>query len=465
MNYKILKIIIFLFVIILCQISNLSMASPFNSTPLSNINNPYFWINKIKNPDRLLLSLDQIQKMNEENLKNKEFLLCSVPSMKEEWTKKEILDLLHEDWEGFGKKEELRFGKNGIPLNDSFWEGIKRNWNLEALKEVNSLLFGMIVKRTDIRVFPTEESSLISPTHSDFDHFQHSMVAPGSLVGIYHFSRDHQWAYVQTSFIRGWVRTDDFAIAKRKDDFLKNEKDIVVITGNFVKIYEDPFFRQQALCAQMGSTFHLLSSSESTKLPSSCYVVRIPKKEADGFLSFRKGYIPISEEIHRGFLPYTQKNIALQAFKMLFHPYGWGEKGGGRDCSRFIMDIFNAFGFLFPRNSKYQAMIGTPLLPKGTLGKKEKQAALDQAIPLATLIRIPGHIMLYLGKHRGRYYVIHSLWGYQTGGDWIQPEIKKVGKVVISDLSIGKEGPQGSLFDRIIEIQFIGDESIVKKMQ
>lgn len=438
-----------------------SLASSILPNVSPKMENPYFWINKIKSPDRLLLSPEKIQKMNEENLKRGEFYLCSVRSMKEDWTKEEILSLFKEDWEGFGKKGDTRYGKNGNPLGESFWNGIKENWNQEALKENHRILYGMVIKRTDIRVFPTEESSLASPNHSDFDQFQHSMIAPGSLVGIYHFSRDHRWAYAQTSFIRGWIRVDDLAIAKRKEEILEDEKEFLVITGNFVKIYKDPSFKDLAFMAQMGSTFPLLSPPSPGQVSRPSYIIKIPQRMPDGSLSFRNGYIPFDEEVHQGFLPYTQKNVALQAFKMLSHPYGWGEMGGGRDCSRFIIDLFNPFGFLLPRNSKFQAMIGIPLLSKETWRKREKQLALDRAIPLATLIRTPGHIMLYLGKHRGRYYVIHSLWGFQTGGDWIQPSVKKVGRVVVSDLSLGQEGPHGSLLDRITEIQFIGDESFL----
>ncbi len=442
-----------------------SFAFPLLPNVSQKMENPSFWINKIKNPDLILLSFEKIQKMNEENLKRKEFYLCSVRLMKEDWTKEEILNLLKEDWEGFGQKPGMRYGRNGIPLGESFWNGIKENWNQETLKETNRILFGMVIKRTDIRVFPTDEPSLASPNHSDFDQFQHSMIGPGSLVGIYHFSRDHRWAYVQTSFIRGWIRVEDLAIARRKEEILEDEKEFLVTTGNFVKIYKDPFFKDLAFTAQMGSKFPLLSppGPAQTFVPS--YIVKIPQRMPDGFLSFRNGYIPIYEDIHRGFLPYTQKNVALQAFKMLSYPYGWGEMGGGRDCSRFIMDLFNTFGIFLPRNSKFQAMVGTPLLSKDAWREKEKLLALDRAVPLATLIRTPGHIMLYLGKHRGKYYVIHSLWGFQTGGDWIHPSVKKVGRVIVSDLSLGKEGPHGSLFDRITEIQFIGDESFLMEQK
>jgi hypothetical protein len=49
-------------------------------------------------------------------------------------------------------------------------------------------------------------------------------------------------------------------------------------------------------------------------------------READGALTFRKGYLSKDEDIHLGFLSYTQENVASQAFKMLHQPYSWGEK-------------------------------------------------------------------------------------------------------------------------------------------
>jgi hypothetical protein len=172
-------------------------------------------------------------------------------------------------------------------------------------------------------------------------------------------------------------------------------------------------------------------------------------------LTFRKGYILGDDDIHCGFLPYTQENLARQAFKMLRQPYGWGEMFGARDCSRFIMDLFCTFGILMPRNSKLQARIGIPVGQVEGRAPKEKRRLLDRAIPLATTLRLPGHIMLYLGKHNGKYYVIHNIWGIQRAG-WFGPVLEKIGKVVVSDLSLGKTGPNQSLLHRLTDIQLIG---------
>jgi hypothetical protein len=70
--------------------------------------------------------------------------------------------------------------------------------------------------------------------------------------------------------------------------------------------------------------------------------------------------------------------------------------------------------------------------------------------------------MLYLGQEKGRYYVIHSIWGIQKGG-LFHPSLKKIGGVAVSDLSLGSSGPNGSLLHRLTEIQFIGAGSSVRK--
>jgi hypothetical protein len=126
------------------------------------------------------------------------------------------------------------------------------------------------------------------------------------------------------------------------------------------------------------------------------------------------------------------------------------------------MDLFRTFGILMPRNSKEQARVGVD--PGSLEGKpvKEKQRLLDQSIPLATTVRLPGHIMLYLGKDKGRHYVIHSIWGVQKSGK-ASPSLQKIGRAVVSDLSLGEKGPNGSLWDRITEIRILGPSAEIQK--
>jgi len=420
-----------------------------------------FWIRKIKNPDRVFVKPEEIQRMNGHNLKRDDLYLFSLTDMPKELSREEMFACLKEDWEGFVVPGETRYGREGSPLGKSFWDELEQNLNRESLKEKNQARLGLITNRTDIRVFPTEEQSKALPGQDPFDRFQHSSISPGSLIAIHHVSKDHRWTYVQTQFVRGWVQTAAVAIAGERKEALEYQgaKERLVVTGSFVRVFGDPLLRQLLFLAQMGNSFPLISRPAHGGTVEPSYIINIPVREGDGRLTFGKGYIPANGDVREGFLPYTQDNVARQAFKMLHEPYGWGDISGTRDCSRFIMDVFASFGIIMPRNSKFQGKMGKDL---GEMERKkidEKKRVLDRAVPLATVLRLPGHIMLYLGKDRGRYYAIHNIWGIQTKRP-SGPVLEKIGRVVVSDLSLGGSGPHGSLLQRITDVRLIEPDGI-----
>src|SRR5690606_33093221 len=82
--------------------------------------------------------------------------------------------------------------------------------------------------------------------------------------------------------------------------------------------------------------------------------VQLPLRDAEGRLSFTSALLPLSADVHQGYLPFTANNIIGQAFKFLGERYGWGHDYNGRDCTGFISEIFRSFGFLMPRNSGQQ---------------------------------------------------------------------------------------------------------------
>ncbi len=461
--YPIFIIVFFLFLWSVPEVPGNDLSLPYVSPRMER---PQFWIGKVQNPGDLLLNPDQIQKMNDDAFKRPDLFLCRVKDLKEEWSREELLDLLREDWQGFGETSESRFGRGGHPLGESFWKELKNNINESGIKSQTRILFGLITRRTDIRVFPTDKPSFSSRGNGEFDRFQHSMIAPGSLVALYHISKDKQWGYFQVPFIRGWVKLDSVAVAKERDLAVQYEeaKERLLVTGNFIPFCKDPSLREEALMTQMGSSFPLVRTSQNDNEDAKLYTVKVPDREKGGQLGFRNLYIPRGADVQSGFLPYTQTHVALQAFKMIHEPYGWGELSGGRDCSRFILDLFATFGIIMPRNSKFQAQMGIGLGELEGKTTAEKRKILDQAPPLATVLRLPGHIMLYLGKHQGRYYIIHSIWGFQKTGP-SGPILQKIGRVAVSDLSLGEQGPHGSLLERITDIRFIGDEKNIQKYQ
>ena len=115
------------------------LASPRLPNVTPEMERPEFWIKKIENPTNPLLTPEKIHKMNEENLKRQDLCLFRIKDLKEDWTREEILSLLKEDWEDFGRTEEIRYGKNGSPLGEVFWNKVSNNMNQGSVRENNRM--------------------------------------------------------------------------------------------------------------------------------------------------------------------------------------------------------------------------------------------------------------------------------------------------------------------------------------
>ena len=92
---------------------------------------------------------------------------------------------------------------------------------------------------------------------------------------------------------------------------------------------------------------------------------------------------------------------------------------------------------------------------KGEANKKGE--FLNQAPPATTFIKLDNHIMLYLGKVNGRYYVIHATAGYRKKGGFAGKMMRKdtiitTYRVLVSDMELGKGSRKGSLLERTLSI-------------
>ena len=74
------------------------------------------------------------------------------------------------------------------------------------------------------------------------------------------------------------------------------------------------------------------------------------------------------------------------------------------------------------------------------LSKTEKtNVLLQKGIPFFTIIHLPGHILLYLGKTHDDIFVFHDMWGLRTKNLFSQEGRKIVGKTVITPITFGKQ--------------------------
>ena len=174
---------------------------------------------------------------------------------------------------------------------------------------------------------------------------------------------------------------------------------------------------------------------------------------------------PAGPEADTG-LAFTRREVLAQAFAYLDRPYGWGGTDGGRDCSRFVMDVLSRFGIAFPRFSGHQALAGSFSLDiSGVDSEAERLLLLDAAWRRGVvLLHFPGHIMLYLGRdHEGRPMAIHSFAEYLEPCEEApldptrDPEtLIEVDRVTVSDLELGRGTSRTAFIERLTRVTVIG---------
>lgn len=323
----------------------------------------------------------------------------------------------------------------GKLLGSGFYDRLEQNLNLQSIRETNSVSWGFAVRRSDLRTFPTDEAASEDDESDDFDLFQETAVNIAEPLAVLHHSADGKWLYVQLVNYRGWLKAEDVALAPSRQEWqLRRARNFVVITGSKVAPRD----------AVMGKPVADWRAGMGAKLPfvgmeKDGYQVEVPRRSDNGAVVWQKAWIHGKADVSVGYLPYTRANILRQAFKMLGENYGWGGLDEGRDCSSFIMDIYNVFGILAPRNADQQeAVPGRRIQLRGIADVATRYALLDRADPGATL-HMRNHVMMYLGAHGGKHYAIHSLGSY---GDASRPRadgsLPRIGvmQIVVGDLDL-----------------------------
>jgi hypothetical protein len=206
--------------------------------------------------------------------------------------------------------------------------------------------------------------------------------------------------------------------------------------------------------ARIGTVLPLLAGG-----PSSGYLrVGLPLRGAEGVIVMNEALIS-SDEVSSAPLELTQWNVAVMINRMLGTPYGWGDSDGKRDCSGAVRDLFTPFGIWLPRNSAAQARAFPFSAFPDVTGEEKERRLVMEAEPFATLLRVPGHIMVYLGTFRGKPSVFHSLWGVRTLKAGREGR-HVLGAAVITTLRPGEgvedfDTSRGDLADRLLGMTFI----------
>lgn len=403
---------------------------PASALCADDMNTSAYWIERLPAPDAVVVAPTRIGALNG-------LILSRIDQMAEIDKMPDVIsgEKLRE-WLLYDPAPDLatvdRYNATGARLKKKDVDALAASVNIDAVAAANQVRFGRVVNRADIRGFPTDDAVLRRPGEVSFDTLQYSSISAPTPVALLHTSKDGRWGFFQTPFTRGWMRLDKVAFSTR-EDVLPVSTEPLVITGSSVAVYEDAALKKPRIEAPMGTTLDIVSDG------GGAWQVRLPARASGGNeLVWTAAYVDKKADAHKGFLPYTQRSILTQAFKMLGERYGWGGLDGRRDCSEFVRNTFATVGVRLPRNSQQQLQAGVMIPNDGaSFTPQTLTAALadTQTKQGAAVFVTSTHIMLYLGMDAaGSPHVIHQTHGYtQNGTRHI------VDKVVVSGLGYGKD--------------------------
>jgi hypothetical protein len=321
--------------------------------------------------------------------------------------------------------DEDMYDDAGRKLERADFDALMHGAALEAVPETQRTRYGLVVKRANLRTFPTPMRAFTSAEDRDIDRFQESALFPGTPVIMVHQSRDANWWFVVSPQYAAWVEKRFIAEGAADEVFAYTRKSpYLVVTGAMVRTVFTPERPDVSeLQLDMGVRVPVLADWPEAKPvngqhPYTAHVIELPERASDGSLHFTPALLPRTEDTSGGYLPLNRANLLRQSFKFLGERYGWGHSYNARDCSGFVSDVYRSFGVQLPRNTRDQAV--SPALNRITFtatDDHEHRLAVLRNLEVGDLVYIPGHVMMVIGHENGMPYVIHDTTGisYRDG--------------------------------------------------
>ena len=271
-------------------------------------------------------------------------------------------------------------------------ENILANRNLEQVKTQTEIKRGIIVKRANLRSFPTNIHFYDLEGVENFDSIQETELLVNTEVIILNESKDKNWYFVLSPTYYGWVLKENIAPLSLDDrNYFIEPNDFIIVTNSSIKVND--------LILDMSVKLPYLGTNKDG------YLVSIPIKNKDGALE--KETITLKRnEAHIGYLDYTKRNVIIESFKYEGVPYSWSGLNQNVDCSSYVANIYRTFGFNFPRNTKDQNKSVGNIIDLSNKTANQKLEILKGKAP--ALLYQQGHVMIYLGDINNKHYIIHA---------------------------------------------------------
>lgn len=307
--------------------------------------------------------------------------------------------------------------KNVIATEEDFAEFINNTQNPNAVKEQKTR-YGIAVKRTELRAFPTDKPIRDDADDKDFDYQYLSSVRVNEPLVITSVSADGKYYLAKNVCCSGWVPSEDVALCSDKAEWLSawdiSPEKALIVYGD--KVYTEKSNTATATSGLMLTMGTVLEQADVTdpnvlidnRAAYQNYVVWVPVRNSDGSYSKKATLISEHSKVNDGYLPLTKENISKVAFSCLGNTYGWGGSLDSDDCSGYMRNIYKCFGLELARNTTWQTAMPMAKTDMQYMCREERISVLD-SLPFGSILYFSGHEMMYLGKDNGKYYVISSI--------------------------------------------------------
>ena len=416
------RLILFCIVITLfAPFSALAGARPVGYMPgvTEEMADPAFWFDRTGDPDKLLATPEEIARIN-------------VAAEAAEGVNRVDLRNLPETYDGVARNkaqekasaDDVKYylgwvwDQNGKKLEQEDFDLITANSIDPDATEDMPVRYGIAVNRTELLTFPWDGQILDDPADTDFDYQPLVGVRVNEPVAIYATSADGKYFRVTTSCCPGWVRAEDIAICKDKEEWLSAwdlpaEKRLVFWGDKMYTDYSRSASQTVCRLISMGTVLERIDDTDPdalviNRLPLHNYAVYLPVRNEDGSYGKTPALINARERVSEDYLPLTARNLAKVALASLGDAYGWGGGLNNEDCTSLNHSVFCCFGLDLPRNGTWQWPLDFAKAEIANYTLEERETLLD-ALPMGTLLNFPGHQMMYLGKTAGSYYVVSTV--------------------------------------------------------
>lgn len=407
-----------------------------------------FWLKDREECNKVLMTRRQIERFNR--------ACTEIPE-----TRRICLEELPVWFDGIrlaGELAETRFPEglylNNRPVPEVFYRSMSENIRRAQVSGRMPLRYGTAVNRTLIKSCPCSEFLADGPNDTEWDQPAVCGVQTGEPLALYFETGDGRFTYVKSRYCEGFVPSGDLAFCTGREQWMEMlyPQLPLVVTGE--RVWLEPGADVPELsekCLTMGTALPLCvdqTDMVANRMPWNNYVVRMPCRDAGGMLIEKKALIPMNRDVHVGYLPVTAELILYQAFKSLGNRYGWGGMLNSQDCSSFVQEVYRCFGLFLPRDTGWQAAMPSKKIRMESMPEEEKGRILGGLLP-GTVLLFPGHEMLYLGKEKGRHYVLNDVstmavpgkWDYDEGKSGEGPRQKlRIRSVIINALDVRRPG-------------------------